>query len=152
MSVRRGKSLVSDEEIEERKLAIYIDYESIKENFSSNLIKRILETSREFGRVIKAKIYFHQDQFSENKDSIEDVLKMGIEPVVVTLAKDVKMAIDVLDDSYSEDIDLILLVYNREALLPALIDIKNRKPVYLFKVGELPESIINISDQIIEIE
>ena len=137
---------------EERKLAVYIDFDSVKENFSGDFIKKILDSTKRLGRIVKAKIYFHQDQFSESKESIDSIMKMGIEPIVVTLAKDVKMAIDVLDDSYSDDIDMITLVYNREALLPALIDIKNRKPLYLVKVGDLPESIINMSDQIIEIE
>jgi len=143
---------LGNEVIEEKKLAIYIDFDSIKENFNEEFIKKILDSSKKIGRVVKAKIYFHQEQFSESKNSIDSIMKIGIEPVVVTLAKDVKMAIDILDDSYSDEIDLIVLVCNRDALLPALIDVKNRKPLYLIKVGDLLESIINISDQIIEIQ
>ncbi len=133
-----------------QKVSILVDYDSIS-NDPRETITKIIEKAREIGKVVKVRVYFLQDEFSQNKEVIDSILSMGVEPVVVMLAKDVKMAIDLLDDSYSEDIDVIVLSYRKEALLPALIDAKNRKQIVLVEFDDLPEGLKNIGDSFIRI-
>ena len=132
------------------KVSILVDYDSIS-NDPRETITKIIEKAREIGKVVKVRVYFLQDEFSQNKEVIDSILSMGVEPVVVMLAKDVKMAIDLLDDSYSEDIDVLVLSYRKEALLPALIDAKNRKQIVLVEFDGLPEGLKNIGDSFIRI-
>ena len=133
-----------------QKVSILVDYDSIN-NEPRNTITKIIEKAKEIGKIVKVRVYFLQDEFSQNKEVIDSILSIGVEPVVVMLAKDVKMAIDLLEDSYSEDIDVIVLSYKKDALLPALIDAKNRKQIILVEFDDLPEGLKNIGDSFISI-
>ncbi|MGQ4892604.1 MAG: NYN domain-containing protein [Candidatus Njordarchaeia archaeon] len=133
------------------KISIIIDYSSIKDKDPINIVERTIRKAKEIGKVVKTKVYFLQEEFRENKDLVDEILKLGVEPVIVILAKDVKMAIDLLEDSYSDDIGVILLAYKQESLLPALIDAKNRKTLYFVDFPDLHPSLRNIGDEFIEI-
>ncbi len=133
-----------------QKVSILVDYDSIN-NEPRNTITKIIEKAKEIGKIVKVRVYFLQDEFSQNKEVIDSILSIGVEPVVVMLAKDVKMAIDLLEDSYSEDIDVIVLSYKKDALLPALIDAKNRKQIILVEFDDIPEGLKNIGDSFISI-
>ena len=141
----RNKTIKKDEQ---PKISIYIDFASID---NIELVKKIIENAKSIGKVVKTRVYFLQDEFEGHKNSVEEILSIGVEPIITMLAKDVKLAIDILDDSYDDEISIILLAYRYDSLLPALIDAKNRKTVYLIDLGGLSEALKNIADELIKV-
>ncbi len=136
---------------EQKKISIIIDFDSVKDSDAVSLINKITEIAKNMGKVVRTRIYFTHEEFSNNKDFIDGILNLGVEPIVVMLARDVKMAIDLLDDSYSDDIDTIIVVYKKEGLIPALIDAKNRKNVILVEFDSIPDSLKNVVDSTIKL-
>ncbi len=138
-------------EEKEKKISIFVEFSDIKDKEPQSIISKVIKRAKEIGKIVKTRVYFLQDEFQENREVVNTILEYGIEPVIAILAKDVKLAIDLLEDSYSNDIDVIIMVYNQDALLPALIDAKNRKAIFFVKFNDMLPSLETIADEIIEI-
>lgn len=85
------------------------------------------------------------------RDTITDISKLGIEPIVTVLAKDVRLAIDMLEDAYDPLIDIIILSHDKENIIPALLHIKSLKRLVIISPAKVPKSYHTITEEVIEV-
>jgi len=130
------------------KVSVFINFSTVKD---VSIIEDIINKSKNYGKIVKAKIYVEQDEMENYKDSILAISKLGIEPIVIILAKNVRMAIDLLDDAYDSNIDIIILVHDNEDLIPALMHAKTMKKLVLIAPKKVPKTFSTVVDEIIEI-
>ncbi len=130
------------------KASIFINFSTVRD---VSIIEEIINKSKRYGKIVKAKIYVEQDEMANYKNSILAISKLGVEPVVIILAKNVRMAIDLLDDAYDPNIDVIILIHDSEDLIPALMHAKTMKKIVLITPKKVPKSFSTVVDEIIEI-
>jgi len=138
----------NNNENSKKKVALFINYGTVK---TIESLKKVIETARSYGKIIDAKMYFDQNEIEVNKPLAIEASKMGIEPVVAMLAKDVKMAIDFLDSSYRDLIDVVMIVHHEENMIPALKHANSLKRVILLVPLKYSKLFENVVDEIIEI-
>ncbi len=138
----------NNNENSKRKVALFINYGTIK---TIESLKKVLEIAKSYGKIIDAKMYFDQNEMEVNKPLAIEASKMGIEPIVAMLAKDVKMAIDFLDSAYRDSIDVVIIVHHQESMIPALKHANSLKRVILLVPLKHSKLFENVVDEIMEI-
>ena len=132
----------------DQKVSLFMNFGTVNDAITA---EQILEKAREYGKIAKARLYVEQEEMEDAREIIAEISKLGIEPIVVILAKDVKLAIDILDDAYDESIDTIIISHNREDIIPALIYVKALKPIIIISPTPVPKSYNTITDEIIKV-
>jgi len=110
-----------------------------------------LKKVKEFGKIVKARFYLEQGEMENYRDTITEISKLGLEPIVTILAKDVRLAIDMLDDAYDPNIDIIALVHDKEDIIPALLHVKTLKRIILVAPTRVPKGFYTVVEEVIEI-
>ncbi|MEX2690372.1 MAG: NYN domain-containing protein [Candidatus Njordarchaeum guaymaensis] len=111
-----------------------------------------MEEAKKRGKIIRSRIYITQEELNDSRQALPEFASLGLEPVITVLAKNVKFAIDLLDDAYSDNIDVIIISWKSEDLLPALIEAKTKKEIVIMFPGKAPKSFYTVADSIIELE
>ncbi len=131
------------------RVSILMDYDAIKDKV---IVEKILEEAKKRGKIIRSRIYITQEELNDSRQALPEFASLGLEPVITVLAKNVKFAIDLLDDAYSDNIDVIIISWKSEDLLPALIEAKTKKEIVIMFPGKAPKSFYTVADSIIELE
>ncbi|MHA1590746.1 MAG: NYN domain-containing protein [Candidatus Njordarchaeales archaeon] len=129
-------------------LTVLMDFDIVHDVLTA---KMILDKAANYGKIIKARIYLEQSDIDEHRESVREISKLGIEPVVTTLAKDVRFAIDLLEDAYNEKITYIVIAHNRESILPALLYAKTLKKIIVISPIKVPKSFEAVAEEIITV-
>jgi len=111
----------------------------------------VLDKAKQYGKIIKARMYVEQEEMDLNREVITEISKLGIEPVITILAKNVRLAIDLLDDAYDENVDIIVIIHDREDIIPALMQAKTLKQLVLIVPTKAPKSFHTVTDEVVEI-
>lgn len=133
---------------EDSKVSVFINFSTVKD---VSIIEEIINKSRNYGKIVKAKLYVEQDEMENYRDSILAISKLGVEPIVIILAKNVRMAIDLLDDAYDSNINAIILIHDNEDIIPALMHAKTMKRLILITPKKVSKTFFTVIDEIIEI-
>jgi len=140
------KNLSNNEDKE--KLSLFINFGTVKD---VAITEEILKKVKEFGKIVKARFYLEQGEMENYRDTITEISKLGLEPIVTILAKDVRLAIDMLDDAYDPNIDIIALVHDKEDIIPALLHVKTLKRIILVAPTRVPKGFYTVVEEVIEI-
>ena len=132
----------------EQKIALFINFETARD---LPTIEEIITRAKEFGKIISAKIYLEQEEMDNYRDMLTEISKLGIEPIVTVLAKDVRLVIDMLDAAYDPVIDAIVVSHNKESILPALLHAKSLKRLIIIAPGRIPKSFKTVTENVIEL-
>jgi len=130
------------------KVSLFINFRTVKDIISA---EEVLKKAKEYGKITKARIYLEQEDMEVYRDTITDISKLGIEPIVTVLAKDVRLAIDMLEDAYDPLIDIIILSHDKENIIPALLHIKSLKRLVIISPAKVPKSYHTITEEVIEV-
>lgn len=130
------------------KVSVLINFGTIK-NMTET--EAVLDKAKQYGKIIKARMYVEQEEMDLNREVITEISKLGIEPVITILAKNVRLAIDLLDDAYDENVDIIVIIHDREDIIPALMQAKTLKQLVLIVPTKAPKSFHTVTDEVVEI-
>ncbi len=133
---------------DKEKLSLFINFGTVKD---VAITEEILKKVKEFGKIVKARFYLEQGEMENYRDTITEISKLGLEPIVTILAKDVRLAIDMLDDAYDPNIDTIALVHDKEDIIPALLHVKTLKRIILVAPTRVPKGFYTVVEEVIEI-
>lgn len=130
------------------KVSVLINFGTIKNTTEAEVV---LDKAKQYGKIIKARMYVEQEEMDLNREVITEISKLGIEPVITILAKNVRLAIDLLDDAYDENVDIIVIIHDREDIIPALMQAKTLKQLVLIVPTKAPKSFHTVTDEVVEI-
>jgi len=130
------------------KVSVLINFGTIKNMTEA---EAVLDKAKQYGKIIKARMYVEQEEMDLNREVITEISKLGIEPVITILAKNVRLAIDLLDDAYDENVDIIVIIHDREDIIPALMQAKTLKQLVLIVPTKPPKSFRTVTDEVVEI-
>ncbi|MHA1617618.1 MAG: NYN domain-containing protein [Candidatus Njordarchaeales archaeon] len=134
--------------VQETAVSVLIDFDLVHDVLTARMV---LEKASKFGKIIKARVYVEQSEINAHREGLFEMSKLGIEPVVTMLAKDVRFAIDLLDDAYNDKITHIIVVHNKESILPALMYAKTLKKIIVISPERVPKSYEAVVEEIITI-
>ncbi|MBI4168001.1 MAG: TIGR00288 family NYN domain-containing protein [Candidatus Aenigmarchaeota archaeon] len=112
----------------QKNVAIFIDGPNmIRKEFNIDL-KEVRERAKKYGRIIFGKVFLNQ--FASEK-LIEAVSSQGFEPLIALGVEkdqdiDVYMAAEIMEASYSRDIDVIVMVSRDTDFLPIIQKAKKK--------------------------
>lgn len=130
------------------KVSVLINFGTIKNMTEA---EAVLDKAKQYGKIIKARMYVEQEEMDLNREVITEISKLGIEPVITILAKNVRLAIDLLDDAYDENVDIIVIIHDKEDIIPALMQAKTLKQLVLIVPTKAPKSFRTVTDEVVEI-
>lgn len=130
------------------KVSVLINFGTIKNTTEA---EAVLDKAKQYGKIIKARMYVEQEEMDLNREVITEISKLGIEPVITILAKNVRLAIDLLDDAYDENVDIIAIIHDKEDIIPALMQAKTLKQLVLIVPTKAPKSFRTVTDEVVEI-
>ncbi len=113
---------------QQKNVAIFIDGPNmIRKEFNIDL-KEVRERSKKYGRIVFGKVFLNQ--FASEK-LIEAVSSQGFEPLIALGVEkdqdiDVYMAAEIMEASYSKDIDVIVMVSRDTDFLPIIQKAKKK--------------------------
>ena len=131
---------------EESLVSVLIDFSLVHDVPTA---KSVLEKATMYGKVLRARIYLEQSEMDAYRDTVSEISKLGIEPIVTPIARDVRFALDLMEDAYDKRLSYIIVTHNRESIIPALLYAKTLKRIIVISPMKVPKSFESVAEEII---
>lgn len=137
--------------LKEEKIAVFLDFQAFNQ---LDKIRKLIEKLREMGRVSRAVVYIDQREIDKVRDSLSEIAKLGIEPIVTIFSKSVKATLDIVEYSYREDLTVIALGWkNLTELTSPLRETRERKNIWLLSENHAArKGVQKLVDRIVTLE